>query len=542
MRKILGTVLFAMSLIGGATVVLAQSSRDLTPVTGTEANRLRTQFGGSRHSFRHRRHAVHASARPRRVARCPVASTPRPEVSTPPPSTNLPSPASPEQTAAIFWPDAAADLADYVLFADGKERFWTYGYDSIVHAAFTGADSGDPRGMQGRPGAGRLSGVSSQAKTPLASSDLCRANSASADALIERIERAVGPNISQRDALEQLRRALAQAIERIAAACPAAMPTTVAERLKAIQDRIWAMHDALLTIRLPFETFYNSLTDELRQRLRRGELESAGLAAGASEGHGQTAVDRRAPTCAEPAAGTADRFMRAIERAAQPNEQQRAGVEALRHRSVAMAQLIAGSCSIDAHLDDPMARFAAAKDRLDVMLFAVMSMSPVLQQLYDSDDKQKAGLGRAAPAAQKQPSPNASPPANVVFVNGALAVPGAPANNDTVPAKFSAKNAADDELITIAYIFKTLTDDERRAIYQSLKDQPAGSAFDADIGTKVPPGIELRPVPDEVAARVPQTRDYRYTVAKDRVLLVGTSRIVVGVFADVPVSEGRRER
>ena len=66
MRKILGTVLFAMSLIGGATVVLAQSSRDLTPVTGTEANRLRTQFGGSRHSFRHRRHAVHASARPRR--------------------------------------------------------------------------------------------------------------------------------------------------------------------------------------------------------------------------------------------------------------------------------------------------------------------------------------------------------------------------------------------------------------------------------------------------------------------------------------------
>ena len=504
---------------------------------------------GFRHSFRHhhRRHAVHASARPRRVARWErrqVASTPRPEVSAPPPPTNPPSQpsASPEQTAAIFWPDAAADLTDYVLFANGKERFWTYGYDSIVDAVFTAADSGDPRGMHGRPGAGRLSDASSQAKTPLASADLCRANSASADALIERIERAVGPNVSQRDALEQLRRALAQALERIAAACPAAMPTTVAERLKAIQDRIWAMHDALLTIRLPFETFYNSLTDELRQRLRREELESAGLAAGASEGRGQTVADRRAPTCAEPAAGSADRIMRAIERAAQPNEQQRAGVEALRHRSVAMAQLIAGSCPSDAHLDDPMARFAAAKDRLDVMLFAVMSMSPVLQQLYDSDDKQKAGLGRAAPAAQKQPSPNASPPANVVFVNGALAVPGAPANNDTVPAKFSAKNAADDELITIAYTFKTLTDDERRAIYQSLKDQPAGSAFDADIGTKVPPGIELRPVPDEVAARVPQTRDYRYAVAKDRVLLVGTSRIVVGVFADVPVSEGRRER
>jgi hypothetical protein len=172
-----------------------------------------------------------------------------------------------------------------------------------------------------------------------------------------------------------------------------------------------------------------------------------------------------------------------------------------------------------------MARFAAAKDRLDVMLFVVMSMSPVLQQLYGSLDD------NAAPAAQKQPPPNASPPANAVFVNGTLAVPGAPANTDTVPAKFSAKNAADDKLITIAYTFKTLTDEERRAIYQALKGQPA-AAFNADVGTVLPLGVELHPVPNEVAARVPQTRGYRYVVGNDRVLLVGTSRIVVGIFAD----------
>jgi hypothetical protein len=46
MTKILCIVMFAVSLIGGATVVLAQSSRDLTEPTGTEANRLKTQFGG----------------------------------------------------------------------------------------------------------------------------------------------------------------------------------------------------------------------------------------------------------------------------------------------------------------------------------------------------------------------------------------------------------------------------------------------------------------------------------------------------------------
>ena len=45
MTKILCIVMFAVSLIGGATVVLAQSSRNLMDVTGTEANRLQTQYG-----------------------------------------------------------------------------------------------------------------------------------------------------------------------------------------------------------------------------------------------------------------------------------------------------------------------------------------------------------------------------------------------------------------------------------------------------------------------------------------------------------------
>jgi hypothetical protein len=164
------------------------------------------------------------------------------------------------------------------------------------------------------------------------------------------------------------------------------------------------------------------------------------------------------------------------------------------------------------------------------------------QQRSQQENAQQTPSGKMGKEEPSSHAPSAQPQQNAVFVNGALAVPGAPANTDTVPAKYSQKNAADDELITIAYTFKTLSDDERRAIYQALKGQPAGSAFNADIGTELPPGIELRPVPDELAARVPQTKDYRYAVTPDRVLLVGTSRIVAGVFADanVPVSEGRR--
>ena len=163
------------------------------------------------------------------------------------------------------------------------------------------------------------------------------------------------------------------------------------------------------------------------------------------------------------------------------------------------------------------------------------------QQRSQQEKAQQTPSGKMGKEEPSSHAPETHPQPNAAFVNGALAVPGAPANTDTVPAKFSAKNAADDKLITVAYTFKTLTDDERRAIHQALKDQPA-AAFNADVGTELPPGIELRPVPNEVTARVPQTRDYRYAVGNGRVLLVGTSRIVVGVFGDAnaPVSEGRR--
>jgi uncharacterized protein DUF1236 len=88
-------------------------------------------------------------------------------------------------------------------------------------------------------------------------------------------------------------------------------------------------------------------------------------------------------------------------------------------------------------------------------------------------------------------------------------------------------------LITVAYTFKTLTPEQRRAIYESLKGKPVGEAFNADVGTELPASVELHTVPDEVVKQVPQTKDFQFTVANDRVLLVSPpTRIVAGVFAE----------
>src|SRR5262245_26076650 len=309
---------------------------------GVVAGSFGAMFGGFRHSARHhRRSATHAAVGPRSAraarmerraaasARRPAVSAPAPAVSAAPPGASAPpeqtaavSPeqraaaaaeqmAPPERTAAIFWPDAAADLVGYVLFPKGNDRFWAHGYDSIVGAAFAASDADDRRVKHSRPPASQVSDAASPATAPLASAaGLCGNTSATADAdaLIERIEHAIEPNASQRDVLEQLRTALAQAIERVNATCPAAAPATAAERLTAIQDRIWAMHDALLTLRLPFENFYTSLTDDQQRRLRREASDSAESGANVTDG--------RAQTCAEPAAGIAEGIRRAVERAA----------------------------------------------------------------------------------------------------------------------------------------------------------------------------------------------------------------------------------
>jgi hypothetical protein len=151
-------------------------------------------------------------------------------------------------------------------------------------------------------------------------------------------------------------------------------------------------------------------------------------------------------------------------------------------------------------------------------------------------------LGTEEPSAH---TPTVPPLDTTVFINGALAVPGASNDTDTVPAKFSARNSADDKLITLAYTFKTLPNDQRQAIYQALKDQPAATHVPtrrAEVGEVLPFSVATGAIPAKLAAEVPATKGYHYLVAGNRVLLVAPAgRVVVGVFTgtgDAPIGTG----
>ena len=101
------------------------------------------------------------------------------------------------------------------------------------------------------------------------------------------------------------------------------------------------------------------------------------------------------------------------------------------------------------------------------------------------------------------------------FVNRVLAVPGAPTNAGTLPAKFSARAAAPDDALPIAgYVLKHLTDEQRRVIFQSVRGNQVSKiavAFTGSytmVGALVPSSVALdglRPLPQSVVATLAGT-------------------------------------
>lgn len=128
-----------------------------------------------------------------------------------------------------------------------------------------------------------------------------------------------------------------------------------------------------------------------------------------------------------------------------------------------------------------------------------------------------------------------------VFINGALAVPGAPTDGETVPSKYSSRNAASDRLPIAAFRLKSLTDDQRREIYERLTGgrQPLAlspgqaEAPHAMVGAEIPADVALRdftPMPAPLAASFPELRGTVFMRSEGKVLLIDPSnRIVIGV-------------
>jgi hypothetical protein len=108
------------------------------------------------------------------------------------------------------------------------------------------------------------------------------------------------------------------------------------------------------------------------------------------------------------------------------------------------------------------------------------------------------------------------------------------ASGDTMPAKYSAKNDADDKLPLGAYRLKHLSAEQRQAIYRHVMRETAHGRPDdkvySAVGTLVPSSVALQPVPADVSALVPDMKGLKFAVTQDKVVLVDpVSMMVVGV-------------
>ena len=84
---------------------------------------------------------------------------------------------------------------------------------------------------------------------------------------MERIEKVVKPNETQRAALEALRTASTKAAEMVSAACPQDVPASAPARLEAMEKRMDVMLQAIKTVRPAFDAFFATLNDEQKAQL-----------------------------------------------------------------------------------------------------------------------------------------------------------------------------------------------------------------------------------------------------------------------------------
>jgi hypothetical protein len=146
-------------------------------------------------------------------------------------------------------------------------------------------------------------------------------------------------------------------------------------------------------------------------------------------------------------------------------------------------------------------------------------------QQEKADKAQHNERGRAGAEEPGSQTPLAEPEA-APFVNGRLAAPGAPTDSQTVPAKFSDRNARLDALPSMAFPLK-LSDEQKHRIRAAVEPAPA-------IRTRVEPAdqlprtIELRALPAELRKDIPIVANLGFVRTNSEILLVKTlDRIVV---------------
>jgi hypothetical protein len=283
-----------------------------------------------------------------------------------------------------FWPSAPQNIFDYVLSSQ-ESGLWEHSHGAIVASMFARASKvADEREEAD------LVSVKIEQTTGTASINgdepVCGEYTASrVEAETKQLHDTLALADDQKIVLAELRFALLNADEEITADCPRGIPATLPDRLRVMQDRLWAIRVTATGLRAPLQAFYNALTNEQRAKL------DANPPSGRERKKGAPA-NEAAELCHVLAQRSPQWPADQIARAVRPNKDQQASLEALSQTSSQMNLMMMGSCPKKTPVT-PLARFDAALDRLDAMFLSATTIVTAVDDFYRTlSDEQKAKL------------------------------------------------------------------------------------------------------------------------------------------------------
>ena len=287
----------------------------------------------------------------------------------------MPAPSQPHlgTVGPLAWPTAYEDVIGFTLWPkEYGERLRVHGIGDVLSTAFASGAAIAVRTQQAR--AGDPSGA--PVAITCGSVDLT-AN----DWPIAQITSAIELNDVQRGALDQFKTALNDAVSSIKSTCLSDTNLAPVERLRVMQNTLWAVHDAAQLIRAPLASFYDSLNAEQKQKFAAPAQPQAGARA--------PSRNDMARMCDLP---TADAPIRQIEQSVRPTKTQRPSLEALQKKSFEMGQFLMASC-LKPMPATPAERLDAAADRLTAVIFAASNLNMALNDFTSQlSDEQKSKL------------------------------------------------------------------------------------------------------------------------------------------------------
>jgi hypothetical protein len=277
----------------------------------------------------------------------------------------------------LFWPFAYGDFFYYALWPDDYYYYdpvWVYGYPDIYQGIFSPYDYSEY--VQGPSAPARMKALT-ESMTQSCDDEATEVTGWP----IDQIKEAVQPNQQQAALLDDLGNAVVKASDMIRSHCPTSVSFTPTGRLDTMQQRLQGLVQAVNIVSEPLGKFYDSLNDE--QKARFNSIKPA------------TDTDKRvAPNAATPKSDCDASAMAwptdQVERVVQPNDAQRAKLDALQAAAARGADIIKAACPSESP-STPPARLAAVGKHLEAMLQAVDMIRPPLHDFYNAlSDSQKA--------------------------------------------------------------------------------------------------------------------------------------------------------